>query len=136
MLLAGSSPALANITDTSQITTALGRYCVPKEGDTYEDTLVCGSVFEGKYTQGKSCSCYDSKYLTYDETLRHCKVQCPAGNNFVQKQSQNSCPSGHYAKAIKTQSHKNCPAGTQAVVYDSNKHVCPAGYNLVHKITK
>ena len=108
MLLAGSSPALANITDTSQITTALGRYCVPKEGDTYEDTLVCGSVFEGRYSSGPKCTCSNT-YLTYDAGLRRCKVTCLSGHQTIAP-SGSTCPSG-----FKATSGSSCPAGYRKI---------------------
>ncbi len=86
------SPAFATVTST-QITTALAKYCVPKPNDIAYGVSVCGSVFEGKYNANKTCECYDP-YLGYSDSLRRCKLTCPE-NKIPKQQISNKCPFGY-----------------------------------------
>ncbi|MCR5506789.1 MAG: hypothetical protein K6F04_02970 [bacterium] len=119
-MLLTTSQAFASIS-LNDITKALTKYCVPKPNDVYNGTAVCGSEFESKYTAGKNCGCYNSNFMTYDESLRHCIVKCPAGT---------------HPRLVQPQTTKKCPGGMQAVVYNPNKPACPFGYNVIHTIKR
>ncbi|MCR5506723.1 MAG: hypothetical protein K6F04_02625 [bacterium] len=94
-MLVANGPAFATVT-SDQITTALAKYCVPKQNDVYVGVNVCGSAFEGKYEEGKTCGC-QTDGMVYDSSLRHCI--CSYGYYLSNTGACSKCPDGEYSDA-------------------------------------
>ena len=97
-MLLTSSQAFATVTST-QITSSLAKYCVPKPNDVAYGINVCGSILEGTYKVNEDCTCANSEYLMYDDKLRRCRPKCPAGY-YLSEESSTKCPAGYYKYEI------------------------------------
>ena len=69
----------------SLFTNALSNYCVPKSAN------YCSGPFAATYTNN-TCKCKNATYLKYNETERHCEINCPAGSV---PELVSSCPGGY-----------------------------------------